>query len=124
MSWIKTDWDFGVPYRVFTVGIREATLATGIRDMLGANRDRPTEIEAALYQLVKFWRPNLDGCSIVGIDFGGGFGFRITVVHPSLPRTEWGEMPVEEPLNPNAAFAKQGEIKVEDGTLTVVDNNQ
>lgn len=99
MSWVKTDYDFGYPFKVFTVGSRHVAQACQIRDFLHGFAQDPARIEAALLTMVQFYRPELAGCAIVSIDFRGAeMQFRIGVTHASFPRMAFAEGPQEEPL--------------------------
>lgn len=101
-TWIKTDLDFGLSCIIFEVPVR-ALAACQIRDMVAAKADDLPALAAALEELIRFYRPDLAGGQLVGIEMGrGGLHWQLWYAHPSLPRTPTirGVQPERQPLIP------------------------
>lgn len=115
--WIKTDYDFGYPYRVFTVSIRDVMAANNIKSYLNDFRDDPKKLEETIQAMVEFYRPNLKGGSVCGIMMCGGMVFEIAYTHPSLPRMLSMNGPEKESLVPNEH--RLGEVQIADDKTIV-----
>jgi hypothetical protein len=118
--WIKTDFDFGMPIAYLTIGFRELA-ACGVRDTLAKYGLEPKELEKAIGEIVRFYRPDLVGGSVVAIELGMGRAcFRICYTHPSLPKAKMGSQIEEIPLIPREL--KKDHIKIEGiGTRDLAD---
>jgi hypothetical protein len=109
--WIKTNFDFGMPIAYLTIGFRELA-ACGVRDTLAKYGPEPNELEKAIGEVVRFYRPDLVGGSVVSIELGvGQMCFRICYTHPSLPKAKMGSQIGDIPLIPQEW--KGGHIKIE-----------
>jgi hypothetical protein len=98
MPWIRTDFDFGFPYKTFTVSARQLALANRIRDEVIKNEEKPEELEKILKDIVEHIRPNLKGCVICAINLRMGMIWEFSVAHPNLPRVMAGKLPETEDL--------------------------
>lgn len=109
--WIKTDYDFGLPYKVFTISTAdlmvaemrtspERTLMLLIRDALRRYQNDPDQLERTLQGVVEAVRPDLKGGTIVGLRMSDyRLMFEITYVHPSFkPKVKLGSFAEPEPL--------------------------
>ncbi len=114
--WIKTDYDFGYPYKTFTVSVREVALANEIKNQLMNWKDSPSALEKVIQSFIEFYRPSLKGCSVCGIIMRGGMTFEISVTHPSLPRMMMAQGPEIEPLIPGDE-RRMGYVKLEDEVM-------
>ena len=100
--WIRTDYDFGVPYKVFTVSTRHLALMTKIRDLLKLYHENPTELEKHLNAIIEVARPDLKGGMLVGIECKvSSLEFQLQYIHPSFqPRVMGLNYPDTEELIP------------------------
>ncbi len=116
MGWLKTDYDFGMPYAHLTIGRRQLDLCVKVRNAL----QKPDELEAALLKLIEFHRPNLRGGTVCGIRMNmGEVMFVIEYCHPSLPRTTQMCEPQRIPLIPEEV--RQGHLMIVDEAVGVDD---
>lgn len=126
MGWLKTDYDFGHPYKVFTISLRQVMIACQIRDILKTFAEKPEEIEQAVTALIEFHRPDLKGGVLVGMSMGYAGGLlRLQYMHPSIkPRMKMGEIGQEEPLigHPEGEVVRDG-VWIRDDRPTVVNDN-
>lgn len=116
MSWIQTDYDFGYPFVVFTIGVRQIAQCVEVRDILKSNAGSPEMIEELVQKIIEFRRPNLKGGRVVGIRLTGGLMWEIEYAHPDLPRMKRGDMPVRWSLVPDEEV-RVGQAQVMDEPL-------
>lgn len=113
--WIKSDYDFGYPYKNFTVGVRELQAANQIKGYLVDFQNEPDKIEQLVQAVVEFYRPSLKGGTVCGIVLRGGMIFEIAYTHPSLPRIKMTTVPESESLIPDEDGMKRaGEIFIKE----------
>lgn len=85
-KWINTDFDFGVPYANFVLGLR-TPLGQRLHDLLKSRVDSPETLEEEVKKIIERVRPNLKGCVVVGMDCSVlRMEWGLQVIHKDLPR--------------------------------------
>jgi hypothetical protein len=103
-AFVRTDFDFGLPVRCFTVSVRQMA-AVKIRDTIESNADKEAynveQIEKGILEIIRFYRPELVGGAIAAIELRS-MQWKIYYWHPDFPRhsTLTGLMIPEEFLIP------------------------
>lgn len=106
--WIKTNFDFGMPIADFTLSVRRLE-ALKLRDTVAARQNQPEEIEKAVLEIVRFFRPSLADAAVIGISCQASMmQWVFTLAHPSLERVEPGMFPKRYDLT-------EGKITCRDG---------
>lgn len=106
--WIKTNFDFGMPIADFTLSVRRIQ-ALNLRDAVAARQNQPEEIEKAVLEIVRFFRPSLADAAVIAIDCQPGLmQWTFTLMHPSLERVPPGTFPKRYDLT-------EGKITCRDG---------
>lgn len=110
-SWIKTDIDFGLPYKNLIVRYHSPSMAVLDRLLTAMSQDSAERIERDILALIKSVRPELsNGLILCGIRMGRTFHtIELQVVHQSFERRgvgSWCSMPTEEYLEPCAECLK------------------
>lgn len=99
-SWVKINHDFGVPAARLVFSSRSRVGMEVMHAMAGIGDD-PVKLEAMLVQVVGTVRPELKGCSVVGINVGRfPMSLAVDVVHPALPRVTFWTGECEQMLEP------------------------
>ncbi len=103
-SWIKSDAYFGVPMVCLTVSMRDACCHEEVKKaLLAAEKENVEHAIRILERLVAFFRPELKGGSICAVESRClEPSWRLLYTHPSLTRTNPGEMVAEMRLVKNA----------------------
>lgn len=109
MTWVKTNYDFGVPWVTLVVGQREAVVEHFDLSKYG---DDPIEIERAVLQLIERHRPDLAGCILIGIELSlHAMQWRFQVIHNNLPRVSGYGLPPSQ----NLRLCRCGKVIIADG---------
>lgn len=98
-GWMRTDFDFGSPCKVFFVEIFQDA-SFDLRDALAATQNDLDEMAKRIGEVVRFYRPELEGGTVLRVEMNDRDRiWRIWYTHPSLPRhREWGSRYPEERL--------------------------
>lgn len=102
-TWMKTDFNFGLPLKEFTIGLRQVMVMCRLRDGLRVRQDDPASAEEFVKSVVEFYRPELKGGSVVLIEFRS-MSWKIIYTHPSFPKQMEGMSSLDdtsEPLIPS-----------------------
>lgn len=99
-GWMRTDIDFGVPWKRFRVSHREVVLRRVHRVLFNYSKDanEGDKLAAELIGIVAECRPDLKDALLFGIHQPHGMAFILDVSHPSFPRVLMGSIPLEESL--------------------------
>lgn len=95
MSWMRTDIDFGVPWRRFVVNIHTRD-GRAVYNIMAAHKDDPERMASAIADIVCASRPHLRGCVVISVGMSHcSMRVYVDVVHPNLPRAITGDCPEE-----------------------------
>lgn len=111
-TWIKSDYNFGGRAKRFVLSAREI-VACSFRDKMKELEDKPAEIEKVALDLIRFFRPGLEGVIVEQITFNQ-MSWQFLCCHHSFPHIDnWS--PPEENLVIVDGELKMGHIGIDYG---------
>lgn len=92
-SWMRTDIDFGVPWKRFSISSRAVAMLRRVHRVLfnySKDANEGDKVAAELIEVVAECRPELRDVVLFGIQQPHGMCFTLDVSHPSFPRIAMG----------------------------------
>jgi hypothetical protein len=101
MTWLRTDYDFGLRCKTLTLNVRELAACRLRDDLKEKGRDDPVKVEKLARELIRFYRPAIaDSVVIVSMTFKG-LNWEFLCCHNSFVPIGIMESPPQEGLIPD-----------------------